>query len=291
MNSNHKHVSIDCNGSFLLIKGSNQCGAGLLSSKELNTYLHLQCTNKEFGNCINSELLKCKHYEYSKDMFDFLREEARINKKEQFQYLKRIYGYKKENDVYRNMMLCWVDLGKERLKISPSKRKKGPIYHGLDDEFDIISKEDAPAELIGAAARFAFTRCQGKGRDIVVKALFPNGEPNSLEEYLASVNSDYKNWVSPVKVEKIFICDTNPAITLLLRNDCQTSFGLMNDKKRYFIHHGGFGSIPGVEAPKDYKGIPLLKGLYINALEMSDDEIIQALEDSFGCNVTVEDVE
>jgi hypothetical protein len=276
IDDDYKCGSIDCNGDFLWISGVKRCGYGFISSKDNNTYLNLTCTKNELGNAVNNALSKTVSYEYSKEIDDFLMEEARIDKK--------------ETDLYRNMMSCSITLHNKTLEIAPSKQVRGG-WNGLGVESHMLLKSDASAELIGAAACFAFTRCQGKGRDIVINALFPDGKPNSLEEYLASVNSDYKKWVSPVKVEKIFICDTNPAITLLLRNDCQTSFGLMNDKKRYFIHHGGFGSIPGVEAPKDYKGIPLLKGLYINALEMSDDEIIQALDDSFGCNVTVEDVE
>jgi hypothetical protein len=47
---------------------------------------------------------------------------------------------------------------------------------------------------VGAAVRFAFTLCEGQGADIVAKALFTDGIPNSLGEYLATIDKDYKKW-------------------------------------------------------------------------------------------------
>jgi hypothetical protein len=196
MINSHKLINIECNGVFLLIKGSNQCGAGFSSSKEMNTYLHSQCTNEEFGSGINSELLKCKYYEYSKDMFDFLTKEEELDTKERLQYVKRTYGYKKESDMYKNMMSCWIELNNKReLEITPFKQKKSQVWVGIGKETHIHLKSNIPPDLLGAAVRFAFTRCQGKGRDIVVNALFPDGEPNSLEKYLESVETNYKNWL------------------------------------------------------------------------------------------------
>jgi hypothetical protein len=189
-----KHGYIDCNGDFLWIRGPKQCGYGFISSKDNNTYLSTTCTKKELGNAINNALSKTISYEYSKEIDDILMEEARIDKEEQFQYLKKIYGYKKEVDLYRNMMLCWIDLNNGVLRISPMKQVRGG-WDGLGKKSHILLKSETPAELIGATARFAFTRCQGKGRDIVVKALFPDSEPDSLEEYLASVSPDYQNWL------------------------------------------------------------------------------------------------
>jgi hypothetical protein len=194
IDDDYKRGSIDCNGDFLWITGVKQCGYGFISSKDNNTYLSTTCTKEELGNAVNNALSKTVSYEYSKETDDFLMEEARIDKKEQFQHLKKIYSYKKETDLYRYMISCSITLHNKTLEIAPSKQVRGG-WNGLGKKSHILLKSDTPLDLFGATVRFAFTRCQGKGRDIVINALFPDGEPNSLEEYLASVNSDYKNWV------------------------------------------------------------------------------------------------
>ena len=71
-------------------------------------------------------------------------------------------------------------------------------WEGTDEKIEI--QYDSPAEILGAIVRFAFTKCKGKGPyakgvEIVSKALFPDGVPNSLEEYLESIDQNYEQWI------------------------------------------------------------------------------------------------
>jgi hypothetical protein len=194
--SSDKVGAVDCNYKFFGYRSNKWCGyGGYYSTKGTEIYCPINCANKELGIALNESLFKSIHLRYSKEIEDFLREDGKKNAEEQFQYLQQKYGYKTKNDMYKNMMSCSLDLSDGRLKISPMKRKSPGAWNGLGDEYDIIVQSDALSDIIGAAVRFAFTRCQGKGRDVVVKALFPDGEPNSLEEYLASVNPDYQKWL------------------------------------------------------------------------------------------------
>jgi hypothetical protein len=66
------------------------------------------------------------------------------------------------------------------LPIAPKEVKKG------DFKFSIPST--SPPEVIGAAVKYSIARCTGKGADLVAKKLFPNGVPETFEDYLASLN-------------------------------------------------------------------------------------------------------
>jgi hypothetical protein len=289
------HGSVDCNGDFLWIRGLKQTGHAHISSKGMNVYIRLDSEYEDWGKAIRECFSQKTYIEYSKDTLDKLMAEARQDNEEQFQYLQQKYGYKTKNNMYKSMMSCSLSLTKGQLKISPMKRKGPGAWNGLEDELNIILKEDAPDEIIGAAVRFAFTRCQGTGVLKVIKALFPDGEPDSLEEYLESVNSGYRKWVSDIKLEKIFYCDTNPQIVLLKRNDFALSLGFSTDKKRCFQWNIGFrtkSTEPTNYVQLDnYGGVPLLKSFVVNALEMTDDGIVVALKEAFGCGVKMEDVE
>jgi hypothetical protein len=188
---------VNCTNDFLWIKGYKRCGCVFISSKGNNAYLSTICEHKSLGKAIKIALSKRVFIQHpTKETHKFLVEEDKIDEYEQFQYLKKTYGYKKENDICKNMISCSVDLNnEEKLEITPFKRKKNQIWVGVGKETCIYLKSNISLDLLGAAARFAFTRCQGNGRDLVVKALFPDGEPNSLEEYLASVNPDYQKWL------------------------------------------------------------------------------------------------
>jgi hypothetical protein len=198
MTDNECWVSrINCNGDFLWIKGHKRCGCVFISSKENNVYLSSICEHKNLGEAIKVALSKRTFIQHpTMEMHKFLVEEDKIDKYEQFQYLKKAYGYKNESEMYKNMISCCVDLNNEReLEVTPFIRKRGQVWVGVGKEAHIRLKSDIPLDLLGAAVRFAFTRCQGKGCEIVVNALFTEGVPNSLEKYLGSVNQDYKKWL------------------------------------------------------------------------------------------------
>jgi hypothetical protein len=95
--------------------------------------------------------------------------------------------------MYKSMMICSVKSDGVTTTIEASKHIKLHSWECTEYSFQLSSY--SPPELLGAAVRFAFTRCRGNGVDVVTKALFPNGVPNSLEEYLESVDPNYEKWL------------------------------------------------------------------------------------------------
>ncbi|MDR0695174.1 MAG: CdiI family contact-dependent growth inhibition immunity protein [Holosporales bacterium] len=196
--SDEKRGSVDCNGGLILIEGNKWCGlGGYYSTKEAKSYNSIDLENIDFGIKIKEILEKSVNLLYSKKAMEFIRLENNEDWKQQFEFLKMNYGYKTEQSFSKNMMHCTLVKKDEKLKISPWERVRNG-WDGLDEKYDITLKSDVIPELLGATVRFAFTRCRGKGLDVVTKALFPNGVPNSLEEYLESVDPDYKQWLISV---------------------------------------------------------------------------------------------
>lgn len=186
---------IKCNTNVFWIRGVKKCGVGAFTTREMNHFLELDCHLDVLGKKTNDYLTHQIIIEYSKETIDRLIEEAKENTNEQFYSLQRQYGYKTKNDMYKNMMFCDLRLSNNKLTISPWKRKGPEAWNGMDEEHKIIIRFPIPDELLGAAIRFAFTRCVGSGAIKVAKLLFPTGIPESLDEYLASVNPNYKNWL------------------------------------------------------------------------------------------------
>jgi hypothetical protein len=96
------------------------------------------------------------------------------------------------------MMSCHIEVNDGVIIINACNHTKLDTWEGSGNDIKISSS--APPHVIGAVVRYAFSRCKGKGpyakgAEIVTKALFPNGVPASLEEYLESVDKDYKKWL------------------------------------------------------------------------------------------------
>ena len=179
-------VYINCNPNFFWLKGVKKCGVGAVTTREMNHFLELDCH------------LYVSHpiiIEYSKEKIEELIEESKKNINEQFEYLQQQYNYENKKDMYRGMMFCDLELSDDKLTISPWKRRGPGAWDGIDEKHDIITRFPIPDELLGAAVRFAFTRCVGSGAIKVAKLLFPTGIPESLDVYLASVNPKYKDWL------------------------------------------------------------------------------------------------
>ncbi len=124
-----------------------------------------------------------------------------MNKKVEERDIKLIekYGIKNEKCSYKNMTPYTIwDYDDSILELSFPNHVKLTIWEGTDNIIKI--RYDAPEEIIGVTVRYAFSRCKGngpyaKGAEIVTKALFPEGVPNSLKEYLESVDKDYRKWL------------------------------------------------------------------------------------------------
>ncbi|MBQ7674565.1 MAG: hypothetical protein IJT36_08710, partial [Alphaproteobacteria bacterium] len=51
---------------------------------------------------------------------------------------------------------------------------------------------DSSVEVIGAAVRYAIGNCRGKGADFMRNLLFPDGQPETFEQYLESLGLSIK---------------------------------------------------------------------------------------------------
>ncbi len=109
------------------------------------------------------------------------------------------YGFKDEKALYKNMMRCSITVYENfEVELSILDHEKLELWRGQD--FNIKIRYDSPDEILGATVRYALAKCRGKGSyakgaEMVSKILFPEGVPDSVEEYLASINQDYEKWL------------------------------------------------------------------------------------------------
>ena len=183
-----------CNGEFISIEGRISWGC-YYSTEGARLYRSCNSTVNLVGESTLEALRKSKEVNAVEGKIMFTDEKRLSEYKKQLEYEMTTYNYKTETALYKNMMSCSISDDGERIEISPRFHRKSDIFEGLDAKYNIYISSDSPPEIIGAALKFAFTRCKGKGVDVVTKALFPDGTPNSLEGYLESVDPDYKKWL------------------------------------------------------------------------------------------------
>jgi hypothetical protein len=195
-----KTCTIKCNGDFLRILTIT---GGFLDHKYDPVYLNIEENCKIFGDAIAIVLDRCNmHFPHNlENYFDHYSREPQAQRHKDFiKDMMKKFRYKTKGKAFENMMSVSVSKnknGEKKIKITPWIHVKMDHWNefGKDERRDIFLSSDAPTEILGAAVRFAFTLCEGQGADIVVKALFPYGAPNSLDKYLASVDSDYKKYI------------------------------------------------------------------------------------------------
>ena len=109
------------------------------------------------------------------------------------------YGFKDEKALYKNMMRCTIwEFDDTELEIRSSFHERLEVWDSGD--FKVKIRYDSPDEILGATVRYALAKCRGKGSyakgaEMVSKILFPEGVPDSVKEYLASINPDYEKWL------------------------------------------------------------------------------------------------
>jgi hypothetical protein len=93
------------------------------------------------------------------------------------------YQYKNKTALFKNMQACSVTEENEEIKF---------FSHGKDESSNGSSsfkiKSTSPPEVIGAAVKYSIARCTGKGADLVAKKLFPDGIPDTFDDYLRSLS-------------------------------------------------------------------------------------------------------
>jgi hypothetical protein len=101
----------------------------------------------------------------------------------------RKYNYKNKSELYKYMMNCSAMLEDGKIIIGSTKHKAGG-WEGMHS-CDIIISSSSPPEIIGAAVKYAIARCTGKGAYEVAKKLFPDGVPDTFDDYLDSLGLEH----------------------------------------------------------------------------------------------------
>lgn len=104
------------------------------------------------------------------------------------EYALKTYGYKNKTAMFKNMQHCKVKFINNEITISPKKHVKLEGWEGVDPKFDLALPSTSSPEIIGAAVKYSISRCTGKGADLVAKKLFPDGVPETFDDYLALLN-------------------------------------------------------------------------------------------------------
>lgn len=104
------------------------------------------------------------------------------------EYVLKTYGYKNKTVLFKNMQHCKVKFINNEITISPKKHDKLEGWEGMDKKFNLVIPSISPPEIIGAAVKYSIARCTGKGADLVAKKLFPDGVPETFDNYLKSLN-------------------------------------------------------------------------------------------------------
>jgi hypothetical protein len=98
------------------------------------------------------------------------------------------YNYKNKKSLFKNMQSCSVEMEDKSITISPWNHEKLDSWYGINKNFIITISATSSSEIIGAAVKYSIARCTGRGADLVAKKLFPDGVPDTFENYLRSLS-------------------------------------------------------------------------------------------------------
>jgi hypothetical protein len=200
----NKRVTVDCNGDFIHVEGRIWYSILGFVPDNANVCTDINTNNAQLGQIIvtcmqNSQELTKEEWAtmFGTNTKDYIN---LIAQKYEKQYLKLIQEcrYKNKQSLCKNMMACTVISDVGTIVIKSTLHSKLDVWEGTDENCKIALL--SPPAILGATVRYAFSRCKGKGpyakgAEIVTKALFPNGVPNSLEEYLESGDPNYEKWL------------------------------------------------------------------------------------------------
>ena len=84
-----------------------------------------------------------------------------------------------------------VEQNEEHIIFEPTNHESIDGFSGDDtsEYLNVVIPANSSPKIIGAAARYAIANCRGKGTDFMRNLLFPDGQPETLEEYLRQVES------------------------------------------------------------------------------------------------------
>ncbi len=107
--------------------------------------------------------------------------------KDWLQKMMKEYKYKTKTALLKNMQHVSVENNGELITFSSDYHLTTDSWRDPDGKTPSVEMKipsTSSVEVIGAAVRYAVGNCQGKGADFMRKLLFPEGKPDTFEEYL-----------------------------------------------------------------------------------------------------------
>ena len=109
---------------------------------------------------------------------------------EWLQKMMKEYEYKTKTALLKNMQHVSVENDGKFIMFSSLYHLTTDSWGDPDGKTPSVKMKipsTSSVEVIGAAVRYAIGNCQGKGADFMRKLLFPEGKPDTLEEYLSQL--------------------------------------------------------------------------------------------------------
>ncbi len=107
--------------------------------------------------------------------------------KDWLQRMMKEYEYKTKTSLLKNMQHVSVENDGKFITFSSDYHLTTDSWGDPDGKTPSVEMKipsTSSIEVIGAAVRYAIGNCQGKGSDFMRKLLFPEGKPDTFEEYL-----------------------------------------------------------------------------------------------------------
>ena len=111
------------------------------------------------------------------------------------QRMMREYEYKTKTALLKNMQSVSVENDVKSIKFSSHYHLTTDSWGDPDGKTPSVEMKipsDSSVEVIGAAVRYAIGNCRGKGADFMRNLLFPDGQPETFEQYLESLGLSMK---------------------------------------------------------------------------------------------------
>jgi hypothetical protein len=206
---------IYCNTEFLEICTITECGYGCLDPLGNDNFMQLDELINVLGDSLVSALKKSRYLSStSEEMIEFtkleqdgkanvIHEKWLKNNKERLLFERRLiderylqwienvlrkYNYKNKSAIYKIMQWCSAEMSNNLIIIKSSKHGHIDRWDGTHNDYKITISSSSSPEVIGAAVKYSIARCTGKGADLVAKKLFPDGVPDTFDDYLKSLN-------------------------------------------------------------------------------------------------------
>lgn len=208
MISSKKHVGIDCNEKLLEIHTCSDSGWIQDDPLGEDIYLDPLADSKTIGEAILKALAKSRDVSISEEdrialiegkvTRQWINEKypgrewttpvaAAERYKKWVEYAMKAYKYKTKKALLQNMQHISVEDDGENILFSSSYHLTTDSWgnpDGKTPDIELKIPSSSSIEIIGAAARYAIGNCRGKGADFMRNLLFPEGQPNSFEEYI-----------------------------------------------------------------------------------------------------------